>query len=257
MGPPPGRRVEGQLVDVEPAGLTGHRLAGCGCPGRGPARRRRGRTARRSAAGGPGRWPWTRRPTPTGGCRRWTGGRPGTRRGWWPAPGRRWSPGMPTSAMPEGHGDGRLRVVVGRVLDPHRIDGDADVCAGQGGEGHRARPPPSRAPGCRPAGAGRRWCWPLSVGHGQLGRDRVLAVGGDLQVEVVEGDRLGEPVLEPVAGLVGGAEARLPQGRRSRRPGWRWPRPGGRRAAGRASRPRCRCRRPRAGPPGGRSCRRG
>ena len=43
---------------------------------------------------------------------------------------------------------------------------------------------------------------------------RVLAVGDDLEVEVVEGDGLRQVVLQPLAGLVGGAEPGLPEGRR-------------------------------------------
>ena len=89
---------------------------------------------------------------------------------------------------------------------------------------------------------------PLSVGDGQPGRDRVLAVGHDLEIQMVEGDRRGQDVLEPLTGLVRGTETRLPQGGRARRPGWRWLRPAGRRAAGRASRPRCRCGPTRVGP---------
>ena len=142
----------------------------------------------------------------------------------------------------DGHGDGRLRVVVGRVLDPHRVDGDPDALPGQRREGdrhvhHRAG---HRAVGQR----GQVDRGALAVGrHGELGRDRVLAVGHDLQVEVVEGDRPGQRGTGASRRPGGWRRSPAPTGWTGCRPGWRWPRPGGRRAAGPASRPRCRCRR--------------
>ena len=60
---------------------------------------------------------------------------------------------------------------------------------------------------------------------------------------MVERDRLGQAVLEPVTRPVGWLRSRAPRWWRGRRRAWRWPRPGGHRAAGPASRPRCRCRR--------------
>ena len=82
---------------------------------------------------------------------------------------------------------------------------------------------------------------PLSVGDGQLGGDRVLAVGHDLEVEVVEGERLARSGTAATGRPGGRPRTRAPRSWTGRCRGWPWRWPAGRWAGGRASRPRCRC----------------
>ncbi len=207
-GPTTGGRVEHQLVDVEPGRLAERRAedvaaSGEGEPvGVGTAERESERLAVEGGRAGPGHAHPEGSPvdgeevTSAG-----DGDGGGNRRGR--------DTGDPDLGDADGQGDGCLGVVVQGVLGGHLVDSDADVAPSELREAdrhvdHRAV---HRAVGHRreiDGGAA------VVGGDGQLGRDRVLAVGHDLEVEMIEGDRLPQVVLEPLPDLLGEAESRLP-----------------------------------------------
>ena len=243
-GPGPaaaGGRVQDELVDVPARDGWPSAVSTTWGPGPRVIPRRRPRRAdrdlavvegRRSRAGDADR----------AGSRRWRAGWTWQAPGTWAAGRRGHRPGMPTSAMPRGRAGGG-RVVVGRVLEADAGHGDADALAGRGGEGQRHR---AGGPGDRASAMGGRSTRRAPV----LGAETVMASapsGGRRPPpagQVVEGDRLGQVVLEPVP--VWWAAPRTPAARRW--PGCRrWrprPRRRGRRAAGPWSRRRPRSRRP-------------
>ncbi len=102
--------------------------------------------------------------------------------------GAAWRPGIPTSAMPIGMADRCLRVVVRRVLDPDGVEGDPDGLASERRErhGHVDRRAGHLAVGERRERDGRAAAF---GGDRELGRNRVLGVGDDLEIEMVEADR--------------------------------------------------------------------
>ena len=136
--------------------------------------------------------------------------------------GATFTPGMPNSAIPRGRATGVGFLVVSslapvtvtvkyRPVSAAKLTGAATVVSwrrpsAMGGtvtsrlcdpvEGHR-----ESAASCAHDVTRR------AVGH------RVVAVGDDLQVEVVDGGGPGEIHLDPGSALVGGAEARRPHGR--------------------------------------------
>ena len=206
--------VEGQLVDVVASRLPQCRAQGVGAraqgqaTGVGPAQGH----GQRLAVEGVGRGPGDLDPHRRAVHREQVA--PAVR---WDIGGRRGTGGVARDADlgdPDGQGDRRLRVVVQRVLHAHGVERQLYVVSGQGGgqeDGdvdHRARH--------RGVGQGREGHGGRAAGrrHGHPGGDGVLPVGHHLEVEVVEGDRVGEVVLQPLAGLVGGPEPGLPDRRR-------------------------------------------
>ena len=211
IGPPPGAESKASWSTSNP--LPGRpSTPGCGCPVRGPPRRRPDRTARRRGTGGRARRSSCRSPRPTAGHRPASAGRPGTwsgmsadraaaaARGSPPRPGRR---AWPWAAGSSSSGCSRCDAV-------HR---DADVGPVSAG---KVTGTSTTDPGTRPSARGGR------VRHGSDRRRRtVRAVGTECSPSAticrsrwskVIGRR--QVVLEPLAGLVGGPEPRLPEGGR-------------------------------------------